>query len=208
MKLYSLIKKDFILAKDNLVIVFLLACGIPIFINRQLDNINSSFISFFIMVLYSQYILYNKISLTEDKFKGASYLTATPYTRELLVKSRYLFIFIVFLMCCIIYTAVSIFSILPRLNNLTLSMSLLVLTSFFSVILPLQYKFGYEKTKFIIWSIVFFSPFAIPTILNQLSKLNINLEFSFNEPILYLLSVIIGYVSMKISINIYYKKDL
>ncbi|MRB24889.1 ABC-2 transporter permease, partial [Bacillus thuringiensis] len=78
-------------------------------------------------------------------------LCATPYTRSAFVKAKYLFLLVVFLCASIIRMIISI--IIPSgIENLSinaLGITFLVVSILFGILLPFQFKFGFDKTKMI-----------------------------------------------------------
>ncbi len=214
--LYQLVKKDFLLVKKYLLIMFAAEFGFSVFLSNQIGNMSGGFLVFFLTTLMIQYALFNSVSMVEYKYKGSALLCATPYTRSALVQAKYLFILAVFIFCYILYTlAAFIFpKMVVMLNISTFGLSLLIVTAVFGVIIPVQYYFGYEKSKFIITVFIFITPFLTPVILKQLQANNINLHISLPFPQLLqellplILAVMIGVISMFISVNIYSKKDL
>lgn len=219
--LFSLVKKDFILAKKYLIFMLIFAGAGPIFIITKLGpsgigSSGSGFLGFLLTVLYMEYILFGTVSILEDKYKGSALLCTTPYTRNALVKAKYLFILVIFICSYIIYT-ITAFLVpirMDRLNFFTLGISLLIITIYFGIIIPLQYKFGYEKTKYISFTIIFISPFVVPNIVKWLHSNNISLQITIPFPqviqnlIPCVIALIIGFISMTLSIHIYSKKNL
>jgi len=207
--LYSLVKKDLIVAKKYLPILFIFSIMAPIFLEIRINFIGGGFISFFMTTLFIQYILFNSISLQDDKFGVNTYLCATPYSRKALVKAKYIFIVFIFTISSSLYLATSFFSAAVPLPSLfTIGMTLLIIVIAFGVFLPIQYKFGYEKTKYISLFLVFFTPFILPNIMDQLLSTNINLSTTMNTIFIYLVGTIVWLLSMAISCNIYARKDL
>lgn len=214
--LLNLVKKDLLLAKNYLIFMILLAIGGPIFIEMKIGSMSGGFISFFIIVLFVEYMLFSTVSLAEDKYKGASLLCATPYTRNALVKARYLFVLLIFICCYIIYTMTAVLAPvhLEMLNISAFGVSFLFLTIYFGVVIPAQYRFGYEKIKYISFFIIFLSPFILPGIAEWWHSNNISLQITFPYPQIIqdlvpsAIALVIGFVSMLISINIYSRKDL
>ena len=151
----------------------------PTFIAIQSDVLNGSFIGFLVTVLFLEYILFSTVSMTEDKYKGSALLCTTPYTRDTVVKAKYLFIFVIFICSLLVYTITSnITSLgLQRLTITDIGISFLTISLFFGILLPLQFKFGYEKTRYISFALVFLTPFLLhplysgfkPTILLSIS---------------------------------------
>jgi len=212
--LYDLVKKDFLLAKKYLIVMLIAAFAIPIFITSKIGSNSGGFLNFFITVIYIEYMLLSTVSLNEHKYKGAGLLSTTPYTRDTLVKAKYLFILMIFLFCYIIYTITSIFTTIPVLTINTIGISFLLITALFGVIIPIQYQFGYEKTKYIGAVFICISPFVFPKLLDFIKSNNISLQsifpFSklFVDLFIYFISLVIGYISMIISTYIYSKKNL
>lgn len=92
--------------------------------------------------------------------------------------------------------------------------SFLVIAIFFGVYIPIQYKYGTEKTKYISSCFVLISPLSLPAIVKWIQSKHIHLNIINRVPnmikyiILIILSLAILAISIKISINIYSKKDL
>lgn len=214
--LLSLVKKDFIMAKKELLIIFAFAVGVPIFITMQLGPDIGKTFGFFITALFMLYILFNSVSMTEFKYKGSSLLCATPYTRSTMVKAKYMFMLINFLFVYIIYliTAYTTNIGLTALNVYDFGMSFLIITVFFGIVIPFQYKFGFQKTKYISYFIVFMTPFVVPSVIKWMRANNISLNLSLPFPAVIgrfipcLLAILTGYISMLISADIYSKKNL
>jgi len=216
--LFNLVKKDLIITKKNLLFMILFAIGAPIFLQYQTASMNlndGGFISFFLTAFFSQYVLFNQVSISEEKYKGAALLCATPYTRSALVKAKYLFLLAIFVFCYITYTTTTVLSPIhmDMLNISIIGISLLITTIYFGIMLPVQYQFGYNNTKYIFYSFIFISPFVLPFIMKFLKANNISFQIPSIPPIIQalfpgLLALVIGYVSMRVSIHIYSKKDL
>lgn len=87
----------------------------------------------------------------------------------------------------------------------------LILSVFIGIYLPIQYKFGYEKTKFAFGVIIMASPFILP-LLMRAGNLNLNFLSMFSPYLVYGGIVLIGFailaISASLSIKIYDKADL
>ena len=214
--LFNLVKKDFILTRKYLIFMFIFAIGAPMFIQSRNTWNDGGFLSFFLTTFMAQYLLFNVVSMSEAKYKGSALLCATPYTRNTLVKAEYLFLLVIFVCCYIIYTMTAFLAPInmEMLNASVIGISLLITTIFFGIILPVQYQFGYERTNFI-FRIIFMIPFfALPSIIHFFKSSNISFQGipSFPPIIQALfpgfLALVIGFVSMIMSIHIYSKKNL
>ena len=221
MMIYNMVKKDFLLVKKYLMLTIIFAILGPIFIVNQEGLVGGTFIGFFITAWFVQYMLFNSISMYEDKYKGSLHLCTTPYTRRSLVKGKYMFIIVTFIISTLIYVGVaSLEGItipfinmtfnLPMITVRDLGMSSLIISALYGIFIPLQYKFGYEKTKYIAWIITFLSPIVLPFILKVMVLNNTDLQISsiYFDLVPFLLAIIIGVISMNISTCIYSKKDL
>ncbi|WGS64306.1 ABC-2 transporter permease [Marinitoga aeolica] len=207
--IFNLVKKDILLAKNYLLLTFITAIIIPIFVNSKVGNMGGSFLNFFIMIIYTQYLLYNSISIVEHKYKGSYLLSATPYGRKLQIKAKYFFILLIFILCFFLYNILSIAFSIPKLTLVSVGLTLLIISIFWGVIIPLQYKFGYEKTKYILAMFIFLTPFLLPNIIKNLFVKGYNLSISGGifDILLYTFSILFLYISMKVSIFIYLRKD-
>jgi len=214
--LLYLVKKDLILTKKYLLLLLIFAIGIPIFLASEIDLSTAGFLEFFLSVFFVQYMLFNTVSMAEDKYKGSALLCATPYTRNALVKAKYLFSLLVFLTSYIVYTLTVLLAPIDMemLNIFTLGISLLSITVFWGIIIPLQYQFGYQRIKYIAWPLVFMSFFILPAIVKWMQSNNISLQLPLPFPpviqdlVPIFLALVIGFVSMNVSVHIYARKAL
>ena len=87
----------------------------------------------------------------------------------------------------------------------------LIISVFIGIYLPIQYKFGYEKTKFAFGVIIVASPFILP-LLMRAGSLNLSFLSMFSPYLVYGGIVLIGFavlaISASLSIKIYDKADL
>ncbi|TKI84340.1 ABC-2 transporter permease [Bacillus mycoides] len=214
--LINLVVKDILLVKKYFSILLVFAAIVPIYLSTQLKLNDGGLIGFLLTVVFMEHILFGTISKFEDQYKGAALLCATPYTRSAFVKAKYLFLLVVFLCASIIRMITSI--IMPSgIENLSinaLGITFLVVSILFGILLPIQFKFGFDKTRMISFIVVFLIPFVAPTLIKeiQLSHLNFTLPLPFPSIIMVwmpcLISIVISIISMIISLKIYAKKDL
>ena len=130
----------------------------------------------------------------------------------MIVLSKYIFCIAIYVACCIIYAIETL--VVPGLGTIdvTLFLLMLLVTSvFIGIYLPVQYKLGYEKTKFVFAVVVMASPFILP----QLMKMeNVNSKFlSMLSPLIvytsvFLFSLIFLIVSVILSMKFYSETDL
>lgn len=213
MKLFHLVKKDFLLVKKYVFLMLLVAVLIPPFLLCRVPAYAGP-MGFVLSVIFSIFMLLQYVSLKESQYpKAATLLCSAPYSRSLLVVSKYLF-------CLLIYAAASgIFwletLLLPGLGGFSLEMFLgmfLVLALFLSGYLPVQYRWGYEKTKFFFVVIIMASPFLLPQLLHFEQRFPLDFLHAAPAPLLYggslLLSLVLLVGSACLSVSFYQKADL
>lgn len=210
--LFNLVWKDFVLAKKHLLLMLVLAVAFPIFIQVKITIMDASFLSFFITALYVQFMLFNTVSMQEDKFKGSNYLSATPYTRKALVTSKYIFLIVLFLSSTIVYmiTSIAVPTIVPIPSISIIGKAFLVITVYYGIYIPIQYQFGYDKTKYLSMGYIIISMYIFPFGIKFMQAHNIKFHsiFLFDQFIPFFLALVIGAISMRISTYIYTCKDL
>lgn len=215
--LFNLVRKDALLVKKYLLIMFAAAIILPVFIKVKTDFlIGGGFLAFFISTLFIQFIIFNTISMLEFKYKGAALLSATPYGRAALVRSKYLFLLILFACCYVLYTLTAAFIVknLEALSLADVTGAFLILTVVFSTIIPVQYRFGFEKSKFIFFFSIFITPFIAPAIMKFVQANNMSFRLTLPVPhfvqdlLPILVALAIGVLSMVASIRIYEKQNL
>ncbi|MFF2484603.1 ABC-2 transporter permease [Paenibacillus sp. NPDC058071] len=215
--LLNLVKKDFLLTKKYWIVMFIAAIALPVFIHTKIAFFSEAgFLPFFLSTLYIIFLLFSTVSMMEDKHRGAAYLCATPYTRNTIVRSKYLFIIAIFLGCYVLYTLTTLFSPI-KINMLGISdigQTFFIVTIVFSVIIPVQYRFGYEKSRYIFFFLIFLTPFLLPNMMkifqsNGITVVDLlSISQSIMGLLLVLMALVIGLISLRISIRIYSNKSL
>lgn len=170
--------------------------------------------AFIMSVVFTVFMLYQYVLMAEMKYpKAEALLCATPYSRSTLVKARYVFLLLSFAYCGVAYNVLSLF--FPKIKFLTsynyLS-ALLISVILFGIYTPIQYKLGFEKTKYFFIVLIMGTPF----LLTLLTKINIKLDFTelsampmFAQYLILIVAIIaILFISINISIKIYSKKEL
>lgn len=214
--MFNLLKKDFIMIKNFWPFFIMFSISGPIFINYQTRGFDSSFISFIITILFLEFILYGSVSRLEEKNKGFILLTTIPYSRSEIVKSKYLFIASIFIITYVLYILAALITPI-EMNFLSIKsvlISFLVISVCFGIYIPIQYKYGTEKTKYISSCFVLISPLSLPAVVKWIKSENIDLDIINRVPdmvkyigIILVALLVLG-ISIRVSINIYSKKDL
>ena len=212
MMLFHLIKKDFLIVKKYVLIMLVTAVLIPPFMLWRTPEC-TGILGFMLSVIFCVFMLVQYVTLKEYQFpKAATLLCATPFSRKMIVLSKYIFCIAIYVACCIIYAIETL--VVPGLGTIdaTLFLLMLLVTSvFIGIYLPVQYKLGYAKTKFVFAVVIMASPFILP----QLMKMeNVNLKFlSMYSPLIvytsvFLFSLLFLIVSVILSMKFYSDTDL
>ena len=210
--IWYLLKKDILIIKKYVLIMLAAAVLIPPFMLWRVPEY-AGILGFMLSVIFCVLILLQYISLKEYQFpKAASLLCTAPYSRQMMVLSQYIFCISVYVVCSVIYAIETL--LIPGLGTLNASMfflMLLVTSVFIGIYLPIQYKLGYEKTKFTFTVVIMASPFLLPQLL-KMEKMNLNFLSGFSPALvcgsILLFSCIILIVSTALSTKFYNETDL
>lgn len=211
--LFHLVKKDILLVKKYLIVTMLVVLGFPLLVMAQVPQF-LGFNAFLIISIFSQLLLYQYVSMTEMKSpKATALLCASPYPREMLVKARYVFLLLMFAFCTIAYNLVAaLITDIRFLTGLELLWALVISTILISIYAPIQYKFGFEKTRYVLTITAISTPFILPPLLKADIGLNLSGWSSLPVSIKYLILtgvvVVVLFISITLSARIYLKKDL
>ncbi|KFN03604.1 ABC-2 transporter permease [Bacillus clarus] len=214
--LINLVVKDIMLIKKYFFIFLGFAAIAPFYLSTRLQLNDGGLVSFLLTVILMEYILFGTLSKFENQYKGAALLCATPYTRSAFVKAKYLFLFVVFLCASVIRIVISVImpSGIEKLSVNALGITFLIVSILFGILLPVQFKFGYDKTKIISLIIAFLIPFIAPTLIKEIQLIHMDFTITLPFPSIIMtwipcfISIVIGLISMVISLKIYAKKDL
>ncbi|MBD7911283.1 MULTISPECIES: ABC-2 transporter permease [Clostridium] len=213
--LFNLLKKDFILTKKYLIFLLIYAVGMPIVFTLEETQFRGTS-TFIFIVMIIEYMMLSTVWSNEEKNKGSILLCTTPYTRSELVKEKYLFLVVVFILNFILYTATALFIPIgmKKLSILEVGIALLISAIVFGIYIPILYKYGLQKTRYIGMIILFATIFGSPKLLSWMSLNHISINFNISNmsmilnSVIYLIALFIGLISMYISMGIYAKKDL
>lgn len=211
--LSSLVKKDILLVKKYMLIMMIITIVIPIFIMWRIPQF-LGFSAFLISTIFAEFMLYQYVLIAELKYpKADALLCATPYPRRLIVVARYIFLLLIFANCIFVYSMVAL--ILPQIKFLSLSnvvTVMLISVILFGAYTPIQYKLGYEKTKYFFSIVIVATSFLLPTVTKLRSSLDLSWLTSTPSFVWILIKValiiLVLSVSMSTSIKIYEKKEL
>lgn len=210
--LFSLIKKDFLIVKKYVLVMLVVAVLIPPVMRWRMPEFTGSF-GFILSVVFAVFMLLQYVSIKEYQFpKATTLLCTTPYPRKLMVLSKYIFCMVIYVICCVIY-GIETF-VLPGLGVFDIKLFAIMFfsTSFFiGVYLPVQYKLGYDKTKYIYALVIIASPMFLPVLMRTANQ-NWGFLSMLSPYLVYGSIVLIGFavlaISASLSIKIYDKADL
>ncbi|NLO86633.1 MAG: ABC-2 transporter permease [Clostridiales bacterium] len=199
----GLIIKDFINLKQQLKITIIL------FIFYLLFGIITQSTSMFymVLVLYSMMIPLSIFSY-DEKAKWDRYALTLPVSRRDLVVSKYLVYLIVNCVLSILAFVPSVATGMPLLESFSMVLSVVCIGWIYvSVSYPILFKFGVEKSRFVIMIMSVISMIAFTAgsdLINSLSISLPNIVMYIASPIL---SIVIIAASMMISFRIMAKKE-
>ncbi|WP_144027893.1 ABC-2 transporter permease [Paenibacillus sp. 32352] len=215
--LLNLVKKDSLLVKKYMILMFVAAIILPVFIKMKMEFLASGgFLAFFISTLYILFLTFSSVSMSEFKHKGSALLCATPYGRAAIIQSKYLFLLLLFIGCSILYTVTS-WLVPQQMGMLSLSefaYCFLILTVVFSIMVPVQYRLGFEKARYMFSISIFVVPFIVPVLLKYMQANDISFHWTLPVPAIVqgllpiVLALAIGMISMTATIRIYEKQNL
>ncbi|WP_415781816.1 ABC-2 transporter permease, partial [Mesobacillus zeae] len=157
-------------------------------------------------------------SFTQDILRSPL-LCTTPYTRRRMIEAKYLFILVIFMGTFLLYNlavAIGPSKGLERLTTFQIGISLMMVSILFGILIPIQLKIGFERTKYFSFFTIFLIPFIVPAIIEGFQSQGINLQMELVQMLpIYVrewlpigVSFVIGIISMKISIRIFTAKNL
>ena len=115
MMLFHLIKKDVLIVKKYVLIMLAAAVLIPPFMLWRAPQY-TGVLGFMLSVIFCVFMLLQYVSLKEYQFsKAATLLCATPYSRRMIVLSKYIFCMATYVVCCLLYVIETFPFILPYL---------------------------------------------------------------------------------------------
>lgn len=199
----ALIKKDFMLLKKYVLFIIVIMFALPAALAAKSNEVNMvrSTLAFAFEVIYSEFLICRYLAMKEYQYpKTASFLCTLPYTRNMQVGSKYLIYFIVFAFCCTAYWIDTLF--VPNLIRLSSDLVIPVLFAvsiLYSIYMPVQYKFGYDKSK-LIFMFLFIAKANTTMIMEVLSNITI--------PVMLILTLAALALSVMVSAKIFNGKEL
>lgn len=200
----GLILKDFMNLKQQwkIWIIFLIFYG---FISVSSKN---NFMGAMIIIMCA--ILPTTFMSYDEKAKWDKYALSMPLSRDDMVISKYIISIIFFTAAFLLNIILNLLMGSTEIGKMLFESTVLCAVGilYISIILPILFKYGVEKSRLIVM-MVFFTPWIMIVIL---SKLNINIPYEqiLNKSsfILSIISILVFIISILISLNIYKRKEL
>jgi len=213
--LFHLIKKDFLIAKTHILIILILIGVMPLIYARLEPNM-SGFFPFLYMVIVGEIVLLQSVSQLEAKNpKAAALLCTTPYVRNTIVKAKYVFFILIFTYCYVMHTVITL--LVNKTNLLdanSILMVLLISVIIYGTYMPIEFKYGVIKAKFIFITTILVISLGPMLLSNLLPYITIDFLLLPTIPpgimniVLALVSIAVFAVSMMVSLKIFSKKEL
>lgn len=208
-----LIKKDFLIVKKYVLLMAAVCLGFPILLLYRVPEY-AGVLGYVMVTSISVFLLLMQLSLEEGLSpRAASLLCAAPYSRAMLVIARYCFLLLIFLGASLLFWLETlVFPGFGPLRPQVFLPSLLALSVFLGVYLPLQYRLGFENARFLLMLAILGVSFLFPQLLKMGAGDLISRLFTRGQALLSvgipLASVLILTGSILTSIHIYRRRDL
>lgn len=208
----ALIYKDLISIKNALILQFVVIIGLGIYFYKENQLVLIPL--FFILV---PVIILGMLFGMDNQYSTNKYLIASGISRKKIVLSRYTIIWAMSLLAILISLLVG-FNKNPLTKDVPLILilsALLLITSIVGVFeLPLMYKFGAEKARFI-FVILYFIVFAFFStissnkewILEYINK-GLTMDKTLLALVIFVVTIIFHMISVLISIKIFENKEM
>ena len=205
----TLIKKDFMLLKKYALFIIVILFALPAALAAKSSEVNlvQSTLAFAFEVIYSEFLICRYLAMKEYQYpKAASFLCTLPYTRNMQIASKYLIYFIVFVFCCGAYWIDTLFvPNLVKLNSELIIPVLFAASVLYSIYMPVQYQFGYDKSKLIFTFLLIAFPLLIANT-NMTTVMEILSEITF--PVMLISASAALALSVMVSVKIFNGKEL
>ena len=208
----ALIYKDLISIKNALLLQFVIIIGLGIYFYKENQLVLIPL--FFILV---PVIILGMVFGMDNQYSTNKYLIASGISRKKIVLSRYTIIWAMSLLAILISLLVG-FNKNPLTKDVPLILilsALLLITSIVGVFeLPLMYKFGAEKARFI-FVILYFIVFAFFStissnkewVLEYINK-GLTMDKTLLALVIFVVTIIFHMISVLISIKIFENKEM
>lgn len=205
----ALIKKDVMLLKKYVPFIIVILFALPVAFAAKSSEVNAAqtTLAFAFEVIYSEFLICRYLAMKEYQYpKAASFLCTLPYTRNMQVASKYLIYLIVFVFCCVAYWVDTLFvPNLAKLNSGLIIPVLFAVSVLYSIYMPVQYQFGYDKSKLIFMFLMIVFPLLVANA-NMAMVMEILSGITF--PVMLISALAALALSVMVSVKIFNGKEL
>ena len=210
----QLLKKDCIIAKNYVAAVILIGVGLPVLLVWKQPQMLEVF-ALPGAVFISSVAFNLAVSEKENMYpKATALLCATPYNRGKLVEEKYLLYFLIYLFCCVVFRIEM--QVIPQLAAVDFVRSAVIVfwiqVICMGIFLPIQYRFGYEKTKLFAMLLVVAGPVLMSVANSVVVPVTVTQSFCGVSGVMYIVLWVIGgalwLFSMFVSKKIFSSIDL
>ena len=205
----GLIKKDVMLLKKYVPFIIVILFALPVALAAKSSEVNAAqtTLAFAFEVIYSEFLICRYLAMKEYQYpKAASFLCTLPYTRNMQVASKYLIYLIVFVFCCVAYWVDTLFvPNLAKLNSGLIIPVLFAASVLYSIYMPVQYQFGYDKSKLIFMFLMIVFPLLVANA-NMAMVMEILSGITF--PVMLISALAALALSVMVSVKIFNGKEL
>jgi hypothetical protein len=215
MLILHLVKKDFLLARKQILLMMIIAIAIPLWLTWNVAY-SAGIFAFIFSVIFTELLILQYVATMEAKYpKAAALLHSATYSRKTFVMGKYAFFLLIFAYCAVVFSVIGV--AIPRVGTISITVILAVLLcaiTIYGVYLPLQFKLGFEKTRFFFMIAILVLAGGTTLFVANISDIEIDLTMFATIPafavnfFLFLASAIILYLSMRVSLKIYSNKEL
>lgn len=212
--LLHLIKKDILLTWKYMLLMAALCCFYPPFVLHQISGEAAAYagaVSYILMTFFSVlFVLLQSFQKEAMYPKASAFLCALPYSRRDLVLGKYLFLLGSYLGCCLIYRIETL--LLPALGGFGPALAIPMFAGIallLGVYLPVQYRLGYESTKYFFIAAILGTSFLLPLCIKYLPPEKIFVRLGSGTLIaLFVLGAAALIVSAAASVHFYKRAEL
>lgn len=157
--LMHLLKKDFLIVRKYVLAMAAIVAAVPLILLWEAPELEEV-VGFRFLTLFAVLMLMQYVCMKEYQYpRASSLLCAAPYPRSQIVLSKYLFCIIVYTASCLVYWVETL--LVPSLGPLqadAVASNFLITAVVVAIYLPLEYRFGYEKTRILFILVIMAAP--------------------------------------------------
>ena len=209
---WSLVKKDFLLAKKFMLLMLGIGIAIPLYMSTQ-AMVSGQLGVFLFMAMYMILILSQYIGSVEAKYvKTEALLFASPYDRKSFVLAKYAYFLITFCACTLIYFVMGLISVIHiAFDWHNVLVTLVIVSLSYGIVLPMQFKFGVDKMRILFMFLLLSVTYGVEVMMPILARIDPGAlaripEWALALGALVISAALLG-ISALVSIRIYEQKE-